>query len=499
MSGAQVQCDYTVRSSNQDTFFSFVEVWVTVSGKLESHEQRAIDIETSIWEFTGSGIVFAAGDVENRIPVLFQQLRFDDDRQGYPFLISNPFCEPLVLNRELIKLVLFSLPTRSVSGQTCSLNPPTSMFPPAVKKVSTPMVLQLSSSHVFIRAKFTAVPWYTCGQIGLAADPQWRFCPVSVTNVPSGLARIQEHMVRSMDSYGPVAEKDDTHFSVFKIAYVDNTLFMILACIPRSCADTVNLSSSFSLLFSGVFNRHLQPITDLHKPNMSVAFNTTSESLRNGYVPIIDPNSHVNQFSTPTRDTLGLFMPDCTSDALAVYYCSTWSSHKIFTPKVDPAREGHETGARVGNLVSRCKRLKWAEVGRMFFMCRERVTIKIRELSATPEEVRALVSGTHIYLHPLGILVRLDNLNPICVNVVPQTGLKAMSKTRTELKNMSQHFTNLYLEEIRLLNGFLESENRSAVEQLVLASKFPKDGPWRPWPLCDKHHYRQIIKMEVTL
>nr|QOE74782.1 ORF-F2 [Elephant endotheliotropic herpesvirus 1A] len=488
-------CDYGIR--NHDTFFSYIEVLVSLSGKLEPHEQKAIDLEHPLWEFTGTGIVFVAGDIENKIPVLFQQLRFDEDRQSYPFMIINPLCDTLILNREVVKLLLFSLPTRSVSGQTCSLNPPTVAFPPPTKKVSNPMVLQLSKNHVFLRAKFTGVTWHNSAEFGLSSNPQWRFCCVSISNVPTDLARIQEHMVRSVDAYGPVAEKDDVHFAVYKIAYKDGTLVMIVACIPRSCTDAIHVSSS-SLLFSGIFNRQLQPITDLHKAQMSVSFNTTCECLRDGFVPIIDPNNHINQFTTPTRDTLGLFVPDCTSDALATYHCSTWSSHKIFTPKVDP-RDDHNFGNTAGHLISRCKKLKWAAIGRVFFMCRDRVTVKTRDIHATPEDIRVLVSATHLIIHPLNILVRIDNLNPICVNKVPQKGLVTGSKTRSELQNISQHFTSLYLEEIRLLNGFVTSEHRSSVEAFVLASTFPKDGPWKPWTLCDKHHYRQTLKMDVTL
>ncbi|QOE74389.1 protein ORF-F2 [Elephant endotheliotropic herpesvirus 3A] len=502
-----------------DTFYSHVDVLASVSGSMEPHEQKVLSLQHPIWEFTGTGVVFVAGVPENRVAVLFQQLRFDESSQSYSFVVVNAGCDRLVLEREPVRLLLFSLPTRSVSGQSLPLNPPLVEFPPALRTVCKPFVIPLSKQHVFVRAKICGLAWYTGSQLGVAVDPSWKLCSVAVTHVPEGLERMQDHMLRRMDAYGPVAEDDDVHLDVYRVAYKKNVLYMLLVCMPRTYSEAALASSAVAsadtILFSGVLNRRPQPVTELHKPSVAVAFNTTCNSVSDGYIPVVDPYTHINQFSTPTRDTVGLFVPDCGSDARALYHCCTWSSHKMFLPKVDTATgpasslpsslsDDGGSGGSGGSgrtVVSNAKRLKLAEVGRIFFLCRERAGVPVKDLHAPPDEVSAVVSQTHMVLHPLGVLVRLDALNPICVSPMPQKGFNpAQTKARAELQHISEHFPNLYLEEIRMLNAFLGGEHRTAVEAAIAESrKFVSDaGPWVPWDLCD-HQYKQNIKLDLRL
>ncbi|ALM25954.1 protein ORF-F2 [Proboscivirus elephantidbeta4] len=520
---------------NNDTFYSHVDVLASVSGSMGPHEQKALSLQHPIWEFTGTGVVFVAGVPENRVSVLFQQLRFEEGSQSYSFVVVNAGCERLVLNREPVRLILFSLPTRSVSGQSLALNPPLVEFPPALRTVCKPFVIPLSKQHVFVRAKICGPAWYTGSQLGVAVDPSWRLCSVAVTHVPEGLERMQERMLRRMDAYGPVAEDDDVHLDVYKVAYKKNVLYMLLVCMPRTYSESAlaasAVASADTILFSGVFNRRPQPAAELHKPSVAVAFNTTCNSVADGYVPVIDPYAHINQFTTPTRDTVGLFVPDCCgADARALYHACTWSSHKMFLPKVDTAGqissslsppppstttaaaaaaddEGEAAAATEkmmiasaggGGAAKRPKKLA-EEVGRIFFLCRERAGVPVKDLHAPPDEVSVVVSQTHMVLHPLGVLVRLDALNPICVSPRPQKGFNpAQTKARAELQHISEHFSNLYLEEIRMLNSFLGGEHRTAVEATVAESrKFVSDaGPWVPWNLCD-HQYKQDIRLDL--
>ncbi|UVZ34330.1 protein ORF-F2 [Elephant endotheliotropic herpesvirus 3B] len=503
---------------NNDTFYSHVNVLASVSGSMEPHEQKVLSLQHPIWEFTGTGVVFVAGVPENRVSVLFQQLRFEESSQSYSFVVVNAGCDRLVLNREPVKLILFSLPTRSISGQSLALNPPLVEFPPALRTVCKPFVISLSKQHVFVRAQICGLAWYTGSQLGVAVDPSWKLCSVAVTHVPEGLERMQEHMLRRMDAYGPVAEDDDVHLEVYRVAYKKNVLYMLLVCMPRTYSEAALASSAVAsadtILFSGVFNRRPQPMVELHKPSVAVAFNTTCNSVSDGYIPVIDPYTHINQFSTPTRDTVGLFVPDCGSDARALYHCCTWSSHKMFLPKVETAGpaslpsslsdDGSGSGGGSGSdggrtVVSHAKRLKLAEVGRIFFLCRDRTGVPVKDLHSPPDEVSAVVSQTHMVLHPLGVLVRLDALNPICVSPMPQKGFNpAQTKARAELQHISEHFPNLYLEEIRMINAFLGGEHRTAVEATIAESrKFVSDaGPWVPWDLCD-HQYKQNIKLDL--
>ncbi|QOE74446.1 protein U54 [Elephant endotheliotropic herpesvirus 3A] len=456
-------------------YFSLVEVNARIEGTLKGEETVRLHLPLRISNHNTAGQLCVIGSMGNTASVIFSHIEYSDITGGYYITLTNPNSVPITFEQEVTKFYVLSMQTYNISHQTVDLRPPLTTTPAIQVNLRDELqVRELAEDYVFIKFRMPDVQWKEPKDFNLTGGPYWKTYGVAVIHLPDNLYSLQHYDIRESREASEV-ECDSgyaiTRYVMHRVLYHGGMLYAYVSAIgssPRARYAT-------DLVFTGIFcTRFVAAATEV--PRLDPAYNTTHYSLRDDRLHISNPAMHCNVFNSIYSETVGLFIPyDGYSGVLPT---CVWRRGKVLGFPGTFAHQSMRGTTAIGDVV--------------FPMA---LQPHASQASASPRDVSAAVTPTHLIIFPLNLTLRIDQLNPICAREsAEQTHKLCLPDSAPRKPDIPPATARLFdPDDIQMVDAFFDSlwKLRLNLHARQITYKFTED--WNPWPSCVRHRPKQQV------